>query len=67
MEQTSYAHGASATPLLGETIGANLDRTVARARRPRGAVVRHQGVRLTYAELGARGRPRGAAGCWRWA
>ena len=37
MEQTSYAHGASTKPLLGETIGANLERTVARFRRPRGA------------------------------
>jgi hypothetical protein len=26
----SYAHGASAVPLLGETIGANLRRTVER-------------------------------------
>ena len=26
----SYVHGASAQPLLGETIGANFDRTVAR-------------------------------------
>ena len=26
----SYAHGAVDTPLLGETIGANLDRTIAR-------------------------------------
>ena len=26
----SYAHGAGEEPLLGETIGANLERTVAR-------------------------------------
>ena len=29
MSALSYAHGASAVPLLGETIGANLARTVA--------------------------------------
>ena len=28
----SYAHGASDIPLIGETIGASFDRTVARAR-----------------------------------
>ncbi len=29
-EALSYLHGAHQTPLLGETIGENLDRTVAR-------------------------------------
>jgi len=48
----SYAHGASAEPLLGETIGANLDRTVARWGDREALVSRHQGQRLTYAELG---------------
>ena len=33
----SYASGTSTVPLLGETIGDNLRRTVARVRRPRGA------------------------------
>jgi fatty-acyl-CoA synthase len=47
----SYAHGTSATPLLGETIGANLERTVAAHGDREGLVVRHQGVRLTYREL----------------
>ena len=33
----SYSQGIGTTPLLGETIGENLDRTVARVPRPRGA------------------------------
>src|SRR5438876_460040 len=47
----SYAHGALTTPLLGETIGANLERTVARVPDAEALVSRHQGIRLTYAEL----------------
>jgi fatty-acyl-CoA synthase len=47
----SYAHGAVATPLLGETIGANFERTVARFPEAEALVSRHQGIRLTYAEL----------------
>src|SRR5213592_2529480 len=47
----SYAHGASTTPLLGETIGANLERTAARVPDAEALVSRHQGIRLTYAEL----------------
>src|SRR3954447_16572498 len=47
----SYAHGASQTPLLGETIGENLERAVARFPQREALVVRHQDVRLTYAEL----------------
>jgi fatty-acyl-CoA synthase len=47
----SYAHGPSAVPLLGETIGQNFRRTVERfADRP-ALVVRHQGYRATYREL----------------
>ena len=49
----SYSHGASTTPLLGETIGANLERTVARFPDHEALVSRHQGVRYTYAELDA--------------
>jgi fatty-acyl-CoA synthase len=52
MEQTSYAHGVSTTPLLGETIGANLDRTIAAHGGRDALIVRHQGVRMTYDELG---------------
>ena len=49
----SYLHGASQVPLLGETIGRNLDRTVA-AFGDRDALISvHQGVRQTYAEFHA--------------
>ncbi len=47
----SYVHGACSTPLLGETIGALLRRKVAEAPQRPALVVRHQGVRWTYAEL----------------
>ena len=47
----SYAHGASDVPLLGETIGDNLRRTVERFGDREALVVRHQNVRLTYDEL----------------
>src|SRR3954454_4550349 len=49
----SYAHGASDTPLLGETIGESLERTVARFPEREALIVRHQDIRLTYAELNA--------------
>ena len=49
----SYASGAGSTPLLGETIGDNLDATVARFPDRDAIVSRHQGVRLTYREFGA--------------
>jgi fatty-acyl-CoA synthase len=47
----SYAHGTGAVPLLGETIGANLERTAARVPQSEALVSRHQGVRFTWAEL----------------
>ena len=50
---TSYAHGASAVPLLGETIGENLRRTVERVPDREALVVRSQGYRATYRELWA--------------
>ena len=53
MEQLSYVHGAVGTPLLGETLGASFDRTVARWGERPALVSRSQGVRWTYAELGA--------------
>lgn len=56
----SYVHGASAEPLLGETIGANLRATVARFPDRPALVVRHQGVRWTYAELLQRAEAFGA-------
>jgi fatty-acyl-CoA synthase len=49
----SYAHGVSDVPLLGETIGANLERTVGRFGDREAVVSCHQGARLTYAELDA--------------
>ena len=49
----SYVHGASPVPLLGETIGQNLDRTAARVPDNDALVSVHQGVRLTYAEFHA--------------
>jgi fatty-acyl-CoA synthase len=51
MSSLSYAHGASAVPLLGETIGANLRRTVDRFGDREALVVRHQGYRATYRQL----------------
>ncbi|WP_063001861.1 AMP-binding protein [Nocardia mikamii] len=49
----SYTHGVWDAPLLGETIGANLDRTVA-VHGDRDALVdRVTGVRWTYRELAA--------------
>ncbi len=50
----SYVHGASAEPLIGDTLGAHFDRTVARWGDRTALIVRHQGVRWTYAELAAR-------------
>src|SRR3954467_11599826 len=50
----SYGHGAAGTPLLGETIGAAFDRTVARYGSCHALSVRTQGVRWTYRELGER-------------
>ena len=47
----SYVHGASSTPLLGETIGALLRRTVADGPDRPALVTRHQNVRLSYADL----------------
>jgi fatty-acyl-CoA synthase len=47
----SYASGPSTEPLLGDTIGGNLERTVARVPDAEALVSRHQGLRYTYAEL----------------
>src|SRR4051794_38565362 len=49
----SYAHGASAVPLLGETIGENLRRIVERYGDDDALIVRSQGYRASYAELWA--------------
>ncbi|MFK0172513.1 AMP-binding protein [Streptomyces sp. NPDC090306] len=49
----SYAHGTSTTPLLGDTIGANLDRVIAAFPEREALVDVPSGRRWTYAEFGA--------------
>jgi fatty-acyl-CoA synthase len=49
----SYVHGASPTPLLGDTVGALLDRVTARWPDRPALVVRQQGIRWTYREFHA--------------
>src|SRR5881275_641985 len=51
MTNLSYAHGVGSIPLLGETIGANLRRTVERFGDREALVVRRQNFRATYREL----------------
>ncbi|MBT3789543.1 MAG: AMP-binding protein [Alphaproteobacteria bacterium] len=48
----SYVHGASTTPLIGETIGQNFDRAVETWATREALVVVHQDIRWTYADLG---------------
>ena len=50
----SYAHGASSVSLLGETIGANLERTARRLPDAEALVCCHQAVRWSYRELDER-------------
>src|SRR5581483_3097588 len=47
----SYAHGACATPLLGQTIGDNLRATVERHGDREALVVRQQKYRATYRQF----------------
>jgi fatty-acyl-CoA synthase len=47
----SYVHGASETPLLGETVGQLLDRIAGAGPDRPALVARHQNVRWSYAEL----------------
>jgi fatty-acyl-CoA synthase len=47
----SYVHGASAVPLIGETVGVNFDKAALRWGGADALIVRHQNVRWTYAEL----------------
>jgi fatty-acyl-CoA synthase len=47
----SYVHGSGSTPLLGETIGASLNRTAARLGDRDALVCCHQNLRYTYSEL----------------
>lgn len=53
MTALSYAHGTSETPLLGDTIGANLDRAIAAHPGREALVDVPSGRRWTYAEFGA--------------
>jgi len=52
MAELSYAQGIAKLPLLGQTISQSLSSAVAAHAEREALVVRHQGVRLTYAELG---------------
>ena len=51
MTAPSYVHGAGDLPLLGETIGENLRRTVERFGNREALVVRSQGYHATYRDL----------------
>lgn len=51
MSTPSYVHGAADVPLLGETIGANLRRTVERHPKLDALVVAAQNFRATYREF----------------
>src|SRR5215813_9834839 len=51
MPQPSYVHGASATPLIGDTIGVHFDRIAERFGERDALIVRHQEIRWTYREL----------------
>jgi fatty-acyl-CoA synthase len=53
MATSSYSHGTYDIPLLGRTIGEDLEAVVARFGGRDAVVSRHQDVRLTYAELDA--------------
>src|SRR6188472_189008 len=50
--EPSYASGTSSTPLLGDTIGDNLDRTIARFPDREALVAVHQDLRYTYSQFG---------------
>ncbi len=51
MANLSYVHGASAKALIGQTIGRFFDQACAQHGEREALVVRHQGVRLSYAGL----------------
>ena len=52
----SYDAGTAGAPLVGDTIGVALAKMVVAQPDVEALVSRHQGVRLSYSELGARGR-----------
>ncbi|GEO36145.1 AMP-binding protein [Skermanella aerolata] len=49
--ERSYVHGAATTPLIGDTIGAHLDRVVALSPDADALVVRPQDIRWTYRQF----------------
>ncbi len=51
MTELSYVHGASTTPLIGDTIGVCFDRAVARFAERDALVVRHQEIRWSWRAL----------------
>jgi fatty-acyl-CoA synthase len=53
MERLSYSSGTSSIPLLGETLGANIDRIAATFPDNEAVVSVHQNARLTYREFRA--------------
>ena len=53
MPEASYVAGPSDRPLLGRTIGSQLDRTASSSPDTEAIVALHQGLRFTYAELHA--------------
>ena len=54
MTQLSYVHGASGTPLIGETIGAYFDRAVEQYGEGDALIVRHQQIRWSWRQLKSR-------------
>ena len=51
MTPPSYVHGASCTPLIGETIGVHFDRVAERCAERDALISRHQGIRWSYSAL----------------
>ncbi len=51
MENLSYVHGISDTPLLGETLGQNFDKASILYKERLALVSRHQNLRYTYQQL----------------
>jgi fatty-acyl-CoA synthase len=51
MLQLSYMHGASSTPLIGETIGVHFDKVAERCGQRDALISRHQRIRWSYRTL----------------
>jgi hypothetical protein len=51
MAQLSYVHGASGTPLIGETIGVHFDKVAERCGERAALVSRHQQIYWSYRAL----------------